>query len=841
MTYKLNVLNDLPSAYWGLEEISGTSAADLSGSGRTLTFPIVPTLNQPGLVPGSRAIKFTADQHGTTDIKNIMVRGRENKNFGMEIWLKCSQPTENRLVMGRASAGIFVNPYGIEFSITQLNTEVITAQYTVVDWDGPMHVVANFTNNYLTITVNGEKGADAVLQDSFQNTSTTFYIGGLPTPSGTTLLLDEAAVYTRPVHARTLFRHLDQGNEGSAPLDVLQLFSGTYYSMSDDSVNVAAEVSEITPDDLYSGTVTGDLSIDGGMLVGSAGEKISRPYWLGELGIVDGSRVSYDASSGVIVEISLDGGTTWTQAANDSEIPGISEGTDLTGKFLQYRALFRSRGTFYDLASSDTTSLSVAEGSSSETNFATKSSSDAASLSVIEARSFDTVIVSSSDATSLDTIEGSSSVQYLKFSASDGITVSITDAGVIDITSLHKDTSDVITPSITDSGSVYITSLQKNTSDALTASITDSGSIFSDFLEKSSSDIISVSASEAGSYHVDSLTLAATDGLGLSVADSSSLYFVAAYVASDSPTVSISDSASIYSLNADISSVDGLTLSMTDSGTLVISEATYEQGYDDSYGPAPTAASQDAPLMTMGSTITETSEPLTISEINIPVALSRVRLTVYSSRNMSAHLSELEATTYGAVIPAEYPFNPALNREDMGAILSKPAYMKIPSQPSPTRTIDFWYKRREVLNVSSFVYDARTATDTGNPYLWFDATNVLGFAAGQIFYINGEAKTPTTADFPINTWVHVTVVFPADVLTPIFLNARHTDNEQGVSSIAHFSVHSISFSARDALVNHQMQTGLALNTVVEDSVPRISENSAVAYTSKWRGTVMAVR
>lgn len=70
------------------------------------------------------------------------------------------------------------------------------------------------------------------------------------------------------------------------------------------------------------------------------GQRISQ-YDIGEFGTIDGSRIDWDSSSAYLkIEVSLDGGTTWTTCTNHATIPGLSATTVVTDKVIQFRQTF---------------------------------------------------------------------------------------------------------------------------------------------------------------------------------------------------------------------------------------------------------------------------------------------------------------------------------------------------------------------------------------------------------------------------------------------------------------------------------------------------------------------
>lgn len=70
------------------------------------------------------------------------------------------------------------------------------------------------------------------------------------------------------------------------------------------------------------------------------GQRISQ-YDIGEFGTIDGSRIDWDSLSAYLkIEVSLDGGTTWTTCTNHATIPGLPAATVVTDKVIQFRQTF---------------------------------------------------------------------------------------------------------------------------------------------------------------------------------------------------------------------------------------------------------------------------------------------------------------------------------------------------------------------------------------------------------------------------------------------------------------------------------------------------------------------
>lgn len=313
MSYRLAVLSDTPIAFWPLDEAAGTTFADLSGFGHTGTILGTIDFKRPGLASGMSAALFEGTELFHSQVAGLFVKGAEDQPFTLEIWTKATEaPTAERSLIGReANNAVYLTPEGVEFRMINSAGEIFTAFYVVTDWTKPLHIVATYVGRNLGLRVNGREGTNAYFEGSLANTANTMYVGGG--------LITSPAIYRKTLDNATVMKHYEHGVRAPRPLDIAQIHGGTYYSLDDDSANV-----------LLSYTINNRIEED----------YTTDIEYVGNLENIAGSRIDWQASPQVTVDISFDMGETWTPCVNHAEVPGLSITDDLTNKFFMLRMNF---------------------------------------------------------------------------------------------------------------------------------------------------------------------------------------------------------------------------------------------------------------------------------------------------------------------------------------------------------------------------------------------------------------------------------------------------------------------------------------------------------------------
>ncbi len=335
--FAASILRSNAVTWWPLDERIG-NFKDNAGNNRTLTVVGTPIRHRTGYSSESTSVEFSGTQYGLTSIKNLFMHRREHMPFTFELKVKTPKPVDDRLLMGRGVEGLFVTPSGFRFTI-RTTDGIHNAYYDVGDWTKAHHVAAIYGEGIIAVALNGHTGTMVSISGKMTNTTDNFYVGGTPNISNTTVRITNPAVYMRPLPAEVLLRH---SRAQSGTMAQVASRGGKHYDFTDRNSIPAVKYIDV-PGKLG---INNDVEVIGNAFtVSSDADQPAVRYTdiinLMEEGVIDGSRVDFDASSaGVLVESSIDLGNTWLPVTNHSTIPGLGEGKDVADIVLQFRYTF---------------------------------------------------------------------------------------------------------------------------------------------------------------------------------------------------------------------------------------------------------------------------------------------------------------------------------------------------------------------------------------------------------------------------------------------------------------------------------------------------------------------
>jgi hypothetical protein len=216
MSYQLRVLKDKPLGFWLLDESSGTTAFDYSGSGNNGTYTGSLTTNiMPMVLGGVSATKISQTQYitlpitknyyGLTQEHSLATKYCSDNHFSLEIWVKTEElgSAENVLFGDSTSnIGIFWQNGLIKF---KLNSDSLT--YLCNDIPQVKHIVCTYTQDRASIYLDGILVAtkDLITNYSFTNESFQPTIG--PAKSGDVFYVDAPAIYRYALSQEQIASH----------------------------------------------------------------------------------------------------------------------------------------------------------------------------------------------------------------------------------------------------------------------------------------------------------------------------------------------------------------------------------------------------------------------------------------------------------------------------------------------------------------------------------------------------------------------------------------------------------------------------------------------------------
>lgn len=249
-----------------------------------------------------------------------------------------------------------------------------------------------------------------------------------------------------------------------------------------------------------------------------------------------------------------------------------------------------------------------------------------------------------------------------------------------------------------------------------------------------------------------------------------------------------------------------------------------------------TAATNRATVFPAG---TDTANDLLKIRVRLPVSadpdtipnVSNIRFVTYADKDISGDVYGLDIDVVDSVALGRNE-NVLTPNAETGAKATG-GYFIIPAQPQPVKALSFWIKPTTLTN---YIMDARTATATTANYMWINAGSVQTGPAGVTFYINGVAKTPVLADFPVNEWTFVTVVWTTNAPGEIYLLSRYTNVETMAATLAAVEVYYSAPSATEIKNRYNSDIGVPVYRVGDPGLHVVGEKGYLAYGYSWSVT-----
>jgi len=216
--YAVEVMIDRPSAYYRLNEMTGTTAADSSGNGRDGTYSGDFTLGQPGALATSPATSVRLG--GGSAIVACPALPRLG-TFTAEAWIKL---TGNVTQPGSAAVLSDIYPSNINFVLEIGGNSLWGGHYNGTWHQSPAislqtglwyHAVCTFDGTTIILYVNGVQTGTTIDSSAPQTSSAGWRIGRRwDLADFFNGWVDEVAIYDHALTAARVLRHYQAGTTG---------------------------------------------------------------------------------------------------------------------------------------------------------------------------------------------------------------------------------------------------------------------------------------------------------------------------------------------------------------------------------------------------------------------------------------------------------------------------------------------------------------------------------------------------------------------------------------------------------------------------------------------------
>lgn len=340
MSYYYSVIKDKPLGFWKLDESSGSTAYDSSGSGNNgqyvgsilnSSMPIVSGGISSNKITQSNYITFNIEKdfYGQIGKGGFGIVNTSDNDFSIEVWFHPKNITTLTPIFADVDGiGIYYDKGNIVFKIHDNRID-----YSVQNPNKCMHVAANYTGSSMRLAVNGQVVRTLTTGPiSFTNESLIFQSG--PSNLNESFIVDAPAIYRYSLNDTQILNHYYGAQTNSEAQIVLsdggKLFKATekHQKVEDNFVYPLAKGWQyFTNDKLSYNEKSNSLYLTDSYNSGSFTHIIGLMHWK----TYTSSKIEWTATKGVSVYVS-DGSDMgpWILCENGSSIPQFTQGNNFS-------------------------------------------------------------------------------------------------------------------------------------------------------------------------------------------------------------------------------------------------------------------------------------------------------------------------------------------------------------------------------------------------------------------------------------------------------------------------------------------------------------------------------
>jgi hypothetical protein len=339
MSYQLQVIKDNPIAFWPLDEISGTTAIDVSGSGNNGTYSGSLTTNILPLVSGGVSgslintlnyvsLPIAYDYNGDSAFGGLATKYFSDNDFTLECWVYSkilSTSLTPVFADDTSKVGIYYEDGNLVFRVENKRLD-----FRLPSIDQALHICATYTPTSMSLFVNGER-AGSIFYEKYRFASSTFLPKIGPTENITdSFIIDAPAVYRYALPQEKIRSHFDLFN-GISPIQIVGPDGGILFSLSDKSIKKTFSYSypynkkwnQFQSDGLYYEDTEDYITVNTDLNEVIIYDIFSIPSAISLMS----SKVEWSGTKGVSVAIGTDG-INYSTCVNGDAIPGYLYGSN---------------------------------------------------------------------------------------------------------------------------------------------------------------------------------------------------------------------------------------------------------------------------------------------------------------------------------------------------------------------------------------------------------------------------------------------------------------------------------------------------------------------------------
>jgi hypothetical protein len=387
MSYKYNVLNDNPLAFYLLDEVrsgeagvysnlttlyatyqdlkdNGVSYAAVSGlpiidySGNGMEGYAIDTSDMevlPIIGGGVRGTEINEDTQ--LNLKALGIANNKNPDgaFSFEIWFSPDRSdTDEHLVLGDAlnSIGIFYKNENIIFKCNESESVWYKATKNKV-----MHVVGIFSKDKISLYLNGEIVSDKFVTKGFKFTNETLNLAIGPANLNKKFIVDCAAIYGYELGESRILNHYNQGYKETKYSQIVYTKNGILFSLNLSSVRPDVSyrypgiksLDQVASEDAYYNAVENRVEFAKTETEEAKSFTFEERIYVPNPDSINSSRIVYGQDvDNILVEIRVPD-QEWAVCQNNSPLPYYNKNENLNSPIFDIRVTMSTEDSSFDL------------------------------------------------------------------------------------------------------------------------------------------------------------------------------------------------------------------------------------------------------------------------------------------------------------------------------------------------------------------------------------------------------------------------------------------------------------------------------------------------------------
>lgn len=347
MSYNYRVQNDNPVHFFPLDASGFTDSITESPASVNGTPKTAPSL----VVGGGTSYSLDGNNNFRFETQAFQA-GSVKESFTLEAWFKPVDVSQDKTVIGHlgTSDGIIFDGQAISFVTDHGVSGRAEAKHYPRFTGKSFHVVGVHTAQRNELYVDGVRVASVDLTEEQANTNYQvvsapgyLYSGSAPG----SIIVDAVAVYDYALPTRQIKLHFLWGRDALDFKSVVSSNQGNYWALTDAFSDIEYEFSFPDKNTWESGLSASVNIIDNAVYadINEQGLSIESVWQNGFIADfveerINGSKIEWSGKGFVIVETSINGGTTWSEAISGREVEGLYEGRPTTGLSVEVRVTF---------------------------------------------------------------------------------------------------------------------------------------------------------------------------------------------------------------------------------------------------------------------------------------------------------------------------------------------------------------------------------------------------------------------------------------------------------------------------------------------------------------------